>query len=178
MLPKIIVAAALVGSALVPFSSTASAVGTDAYISLTGSDSSACTQAAPCQTFTHAVDVMTSGGTLHVAAGDYGMVSISLPGDKSPLTVQGDGGVPGDVRVFSLNPGTGASGTFPGDRAGRQRRERRARTDDRRHAGQGTSLPTGASVLKLKTKKLPPGKYTITVTSGSVSKTTKLKVTR
>ena len=88
------VAAALL---LVP---TASANAATRYVATSGSDSNACTQAAPCKSFNAAYGKSAAGDVVEVAAGAYGGQSIaarSLPGTK-----------------VTIRPAAGASVTLSG----------------------------------------------------------------
>jgi hypothetical protein len=75
----------------------------DLYIAPSGSDSSPCTQTAPCKTFNRAYSVAQLGQTVEVAGGTY-------PGETmraAPKT--------GGTGVVSFRPAAGASATMSGD---------------------------------------------------------------
>ncbi|MCW3015830.1 MAG: hypothetical protein JWO02_2922, partial [Solirubrobacterales bacterium] len=76
--------------------------GSTLYMSTTGSDANACTQAAPCKTLTRAYRVAAPGQTVEVAAGTY--ADTSLPVDAAKTSTA-------DV-VFA--PAAGAAVTFSG----------------------------------------------------------------
>jgi hypothetical protein len=61
----------------------------DAYVSTTGSDSAACTQTAPCQTFNRVYHLLAvSGGTALVAAGTYPAQSVVAPYATKTVTIR------------------------------------------------------------------------------------------
>jgi hypothetical protein len=74
------------------------------YVSPTGSDSAACTQAAPCKSFAGAMSKASNGDTIQVAAGDY-IASQSITGAKT-VTFNVDP----NARIFGISFGSNASG--------------------------------------------------------------------
>ena len=59
----------------------------DTWVASTGSDSNACTFAAPCATFQHAIGDTTAGGEVNVEDdGNYGGIVIN-----NSITIDGDG---------------------------------------------------------------------------------------
>ena len=83
---------------------------THLYVSPTGSDAGSCTQAAPCLTIQHAVQVAASGDEIDVARGSYtGQVTIT-----KPLTIKGQNkpvlDATGKGRGFLIK-GSGAAGS-------------------------------------------------------------------
>ena len=71
----------------------------DFYVSPSGNDSNACTQAAPCASFTRAYNVASSGQVVQVGAGVYQWQTI--PAGTKAVTFRG---VPGNkVRTLDIN---------------------------------------------------------------------------
>ncbi|MGA2257773.1 MAG: right-handed parallel beta-helix repeat-containing protein [Thermoguttaceae bacterium] len=92
--------AMLSAMAFVIVATPAHAANTRSWVSALGSDSNACTQAAPCLTFAHAITQTSSGGEIDcLSGGDFGSVTITFS-----ITI--DCGV-GQVGVASSN-GTAA----------------------------------------------------------------------
>ena len=75
----VLLCATLSAMAFAIATTSAHAANTRSWVSASGSDSSACTQAAPCLTFAHAITQTNSGGEIDcLSGGDFGPVTITF----------------------------------------------------------------------------------------------------
>jgi hypothetical protein len=93
---KLILLCAVLSAVAFPVPLTpAHAANTRSWVSSSGSDSNACTQAAPCLTFAHAIGQTSSGGEIDcLSGGDFGPVTIT-----SSITIDCGAGQVGAIGV-------------------------------------------------------------------------------
>jgi hypothetical protein len=102
-----VVALDAAGNASTPASASGSTsacpvVAADHYVSASGSDAAACTQAAPCKSFTRAFKVSSPGQTVSVAPGSYPGQTIAADSSKvstADVTFLGNGASTGEIVV-------------------------------------------------------------------------------
>jgi hypothetical protein len=131
----ILLSALLYATAFVGMATPAHATNTRSFVASNGSDGNACTQAAPCLTFAHAITQTNAGGEIDcLTSGDYGPVTITTsitidcgPGNLGAIEVPGTSTVAISInlsavgvvilRNLSLN-GVGSTGSVGIDTAG------------------------------------------------------------